>query len=81
MYRATHFQNYHVPFFNTSECATNYVISFEVYDSFIGLKIFEVMKAGKLAVWPWLVGRYNENTLLDLPSPVDQTVDVQLTFL
>jgi hypothetical protein len=28
------------------------------------------MKAGKLAIWPWLVCQYNENTLVDLPSSV-----------
>ena len=29
-------------FFNTSKCATNYVISFEVYDGFIGQKILKL---------------------------------------
>ena len=28
------------------------------------------MKAGKLAIWPWLSCPYNENTLVDLPSSV-----------
>ena len=28
--------------FNTSKCATNYVISFEVYDGFIGQKILKL---------------------------------------
>ena len=37
VYRETHFQNYHI-FFYTSKCAANYVISFEVYDGFIGQK-------------------------------------------
>ena len=29
-------------FFNTSKCAANYVISFEVYDGFIGQKILNL---------------------------------------
>ena len=33
-------------------------------------KDFEVMKAGKSAIWHWLVCQYNENTLVDLPSSV-----------
>ena len=33
-------------------------------------KYFEAMKAGKLAILPWLSCQYNENTLLDLPSSV-----------
>ena len=28
------------------------------------------MKAGKLAIWPWLLCQYNENTLVDLLSSV-----------
>ena len=28
------------------------------------------MKAGKSAIWPWLVCQYNKNTLVDLPSSV-----------
>ena len=54
-------------FFNTLKCATNYVISFKVHDGFID---FEAMKAGKLAIWPWLSCQYNENTLMDLLSSV-----------
>ena len=30
------------------------------------------MKAGKLAIWPWLSFQYNKNTLMDLPSSVSQ---------
>ena len=41
VYRDTCFQNYHI-FFNTSKCAANYVISFEVYDGFIGQKILKL---------------------------------------
>ena len=37
----SHFQNYHI-FFNTSKCVANYVISFEVYDGFIGQKILKL---------------------------------------
>ena len=48
-------------FFNTSKCATNYVISFEVHDGFIGQE-FEAMKAGKSAIRPWLSCQYQENT-------------------
>ena len=33
--------NYHI-FFNTSKCATNYVVSFEVYDGFIGQNILKL---------------------------------------
>ena len=33
-------------------------------------KDFEAMKAGKLAIWPWLSCQYNKNTLVDLPSSV-----------
>ena len=36
------FQNYHT-FFDTSKCAENYVISFEVYDGLIGQKILKLM--------------------------------------
>ena len=28
------------------------------------------MKAGMLAIWPWLICQYNKNTLVDLPSSV-----------
>ena len=35
VYRETHF-------FNTSKYATNYIISFEVYDGFIGQKILKL---------------------------------------
>ena len=53
-------------FFNTSKCAVN---SFEVYIWwFHRSKYFEAMKAGKLAIRPWLSCQYNENTLVDLPS-------------
>ena len=31
------------------------------------------MKAGKLAIRPWLICQYNENTLMELPSSVQQT--------
>ena len=55
-------------FFNTSKCAANYIISFEAYDD--RSKDFEAMKAGKLAIRPWLICQYNENTLVDLPSSV-----------
>jgi hypothetical protein len=57
--------------FNISKCAANYVISFEVYDGFIGQKDFKAMKAGKLAIRPWLSCPCNKNTLVDLPSSVD----------
>ena len=30
-------------------------------------KDFETMKAGKLAILPWLICQYNENMLMDLP--------------
>ena len=53
-------------FFDTSKCATNYVISFEVYDG--RSKDFEAMKAEKLAIWPWLSCQYNKNVLVDLMS-------------
>ena len=35
-------------------------------------KDFEYMKAGKLAIWPWL-SQYTENTLKDLPSSVHKS--------
>ena len=44
-----HFQNYHI-FFNTSKCAANYVISFEIYDGFIGQKI---LKLWRQESWPF----------------------------
>ena len=49
VYRETHFQNYHM-FFNKSKCATNYVISFEIYDGFIGQKI---LKLWRHESWPF----------------------------
>ena len=56
--------------FNT--CATNFVISFEVYDGFIsGSKNFEAMKGGKLTIQTWLSCPFSEHRLLDLPSSVD----------
>ena len=58
--------------FNTSKCAANYVISFELYDGFIS-QDFEVMKAGKLAIWPWMSCPYNKHTLVDLPSSMGST--------
>ena len=54
--------------FNTSKCAATYDISFEVYDG------FEAMKAGKLAIWPWLSCPYDKNTHVDLPSSVCLTI-------
>ena len=33
-------------------------------------KDFEAMKAGKMAIPPWLSCQYNENTLVNLPSSV-----------
>ena len=33
-------------------------------------KAFESMKAGKLAIWSWLICQYNENMLVDLPLSV-----------
>ena len=37
-------------------------------------KDFEAMKAGILAIWPWLSYQYKENTLVDLPSSVLKVV-------
>ena len=37
------FKNYHT-FFNTSKCAANYVISFEMYDGFIAQKILKLWR-------------------------------------
>ena len=37
-----HFFKIIIYFFNTLKCAANYVISFEVYDSFIGQKILKL---------------------------------------
>ena len=53
--------------FSTSKCASNYVISFEIYDGFI---VQNILKAGKLSIWPQLSCPYNKNTLMDLPSSV-----------
>jgi hypothetical protein len=39
------------------------------------------MKAGKLAIWPWLICQYNENTSVDLPKKMaktDETFNVLL---
>ena len=56
-------------FFNTSKCATDYVISFEVLIWwFHRSKDFEAIKSVKLAIRPWLSCRYNKNTLVDLLS-------------
>ena len=41
-------------------------------------KYFEVMKAGKSAIRPWLSWQYTENTLIALPSSVNQIVKVNL---
>ena len=49
--------------FNTSKCAVNYVISFKVYDGFIGQKI---LKVGKSPIRPWLSCPYNEHRLVCL---------------
>ena len=38
-------------------------------------KYFEAMKVRKLAIWPWLVCQYNENTLMDLPSSIVNTLN------
>ena len=35
---------------------------------FLRLKVFEAMKAGKLAIWPWLSCQYTENTSSMLKS-------------
>ena len=34
-------------------------------------KDFEAIKAGKLAIRPWLSCQYTENTLMDEPSDLD----------
>ena len=47
-----------VNYFNTSKCTANYVIS------------FEAMKAGKMAIRPWLSCPYNKHTLVDLSFSV-----------
>ena len=61
-------------FFNTSKFAANYVLSFEVYDGFIGQKILKIWRQES---WPfrpvWLSCQYNKNTLVDLPSSVTLT--------
>ena len=49
-------------FFDTSKCATNHVISFEICDSFIGQKDFEAMKAGKLAILPKIQPKFQSPT-------------------
>ena len=36
-------------------------------------KDFEAMKAGKLAIWPWLSCPYKEHTFVDLPSSMNGT--------
>ena len=60
--------------FNTSKSDANYVTSFELYDGFIAFIDFEAMKAGKLAIWLWLLScPYNKHTLVDLPSSVVKT--------
>ena len=59
--------------FNTSKCVANYVISFEVVGWFHSSKDFEAMKAGKLAIRPWLSCPYIENALVDFPSSVAAT--------
>ena len=49
VYRATHFQNYHI-FFNVLKCAANYVIQFEVYDGFI---VEKSLKLWRQESWPF----------------------------
>ena len=44
------------------------IISFHL--RYMTVKDFEAMKAGKLAIWPWLICSYKENMLVDLPSSV-----------
>ena len=44
-------------------------------------KDFEAVKAGKLAIRPWLVCQYNEHTLVDLPSSVGATNQDMLLFV
>ena len=39
-------------FFNTSKCAANYVISFEVYDGFLGLNILKLWRQESLPFGP-----------------------------
>jgi hypothetical protein len=66
-----HIFKINIYFFSTSKRSANYVISFEVYDDFIGQKILKLwMKAGKLAIWPWLSCPYKKHMLVDLPSSV-----------
>ena len=64
-------------FFNTSICAANYVISFEVFDGFIGqnfLKLWreETWPFGWGASRPWMFCQYKENRLVELPSSVSR---------
>ena len=62
-------------FFNPSKCAANCVISLR-HIWFHRSKDFEAMKAGRLAVRPWLVCQYIKNTLVDLPSSVAQYIKI-----
>jgi hypothetical protein len=57
-------------FFDTSKSAANYVISFEVYDGYIGQKILKLWRQESWPSGPWLSCPYNENTLMDLPFSV-----------
>ena len=61
----THFQNHHMFLLNTPKYAANDVISFEVYDGFIGQKILKLNEGRKVP--PWLFCQYNESSLVDLP--------------
>ena len=44
-------------------------------------KDFEAMMSGKSAIWPWLGCQYNKNTLMDLPSSVDQSLNSNFNYL
>ena len=79
MEQDTIFQNYHI-FFNTSKCATNYVITFELYDGFIWSNNFEAKKTGKSAIGPWLSCPYKEHTQVDLSSSVGLGYDFGSKF-
>ena len=63
VYQKKSFQNYHI-FFNTLKCAANYVISFEVYDSFIGQKILKLWRQESR---PLAELQHTENTLMEEP--------------
>ena len=58
------YENFQIFHFQKKLVSAETIHESTVYDGFIR------QNAGKLAIWPWLICQYSNNTFVDLPSSV-----------